>query len=90
MERSTHEKQRQHDRNTMVAARLANLERADTLNQGPRSANLPIGAISQAKAAEMLNVSERSLRAAKAVMASLDLAETVEHGLMCVVRRQAA
>lgn len=37
----------------IVGARLANMERTDTLRQGSRSANLPIGNISQQQAADM-------------------------------------
>jgi len=52
----------------MVAAKLANMERVDTLRQGSRPANLPIGAISQSEAASLLIVSERSLRDAKTIL----------------------
>ncbi len=46
-----------------MAAKLANLKAGDNQHKaGP--ANLPDHSISQAQAAEMLNVSERSVRAA--------------------------
>ena len=41
----------------MIGAKIANMERTDTLKQGSRSANLPNGKISQPEAAKMLNVS---------------------------------
>jgi N6-adenosine-specific RNA methylase IME4 len=52
----------------MIAAKLANIERIDTLNRGSRPAILPIGAVSQPEAAERLHVSPRSLRSAKVVL----------------------
>ena len=51
----------------VVAARLANITRESTLMQGSRSADLPIGAISQSQAAKMLNVSERMVRTVRAI-----------------------
>lgn len=66
-----------------VAAKLANMKRTDTLVQN-RSANLPDGdaAVSQAQAAEMLNVSERTLRTAKKVIeqGAPELVAAVEQG----------
>ena len=55
---------------TMVAARIANMKRGGTgSNQhGSRAANLPVSSVSQSKAAKMLNVSERSVRDATAVI----------------------
>ena len=50
-----------------MAARLANITRESTLMQGSRSADLPIGAISQSQAAKMLNVSERMVRTVRAI-----------------------
>jgi ParB-like chromosome segregation protein Spo0J len=65
----------------MVAEKLANMERSDTLKTGSRSANLPIGAVSQSSAAEKLNVSERSVRDARAIReSSSDLAGKVLSG----------
>lgn len=58
----------------MVAARLANVPHGGLREGNPKheiqAANLPLDvpAISQAKAAELLNVSERSLRTAKKVI----------------------
>ena len=45
----------------MIGAKIANMERTDTLKQGSRSANLPNGKISQPEAAKMLNVNKRTL-----------------------------
>ncbi len=39
----------------MVAVKIANMEKTDTLNRGSRSANLPNGKVSQSEAADMLN-----------------------------------
>lgn len=78
-----------------VAAKLANMKREDTLVNF-RSANLPITenieenrnqpAISNAKAAEMLNVSERSVRTAKSVLdhGAPELMAAVERGEVAV------
>jgi hypothetical protein len=52
----------------LVAARIANLEKTDTLNQGARSADLRIGKISQDRAAQMLNVGKRSVQVAKEII----------------------
>jgi N6-adenosine-specific RNA methylase IME4/ParB-like chromosome segregation protein Spo0J len=70
----------------MVAARLANMQRTDTLNRGSRSATLPNGAISQADAAEMLNVSTRAVTGAKAVQdkATPALIQAVDRGDIAV------
>jgi hypothetical protein len=57
-------------RRAMIAARIANMRREDTLNRGSRSANLPIGAVSQPDAATMLHVSTRSVTDAKTVLKS--------------------
>jgi N6-adenosine-specific RNA methylase IME4 len=67
----------------MVAAKLANLEdgqRAD------RSANLPTSPVTQSTAATMLNVSERTVRAAKEVQreAVPELVAKVERGEVSV------
>jgi len=65
----------------MVAARLANLNKSDTLRQGSRPANLPIGAVSQPEAAELLNVGERTVRDAKLIEREAPvLAEQVMRG----------
>ena len=50
----------------MIAARLANIKREDTLNRGPRSANLPNG-VSQPEAAKLMGVSSRLVRSAKTI-----------------------
>lgn len=70
----------------MIAAKLANMTREDTLNQGPRSANLQNGKVSQSDAAKMLNVSQRTVASAKAVVEDgiPDLVEAVEQGEMSV------
>lgn len=67
-----------------AAARLANLSRpAGRLQAGNLPTLLPI---TQADAADMLNVSDRSLRAAKVVVAQVtpDLARKVERGKVSV------
>lgn len=68
-----------------VAAKLANLKVGDNQHKaGP--ANLPDHSISQAQAAEMLNVSERSVRAAAKVLHDGDeeLVHAVERGDVAV------
>lgn len=68
-----------------VAAKLANLKAGD--NQHTTApANLPDHAVSQAQAAEMLNVSERSVRAAVKVLHDGDeeLVHAVERGDVAV------
>lgn len=66
-----------------VAAKLSNMKRTDTLVQN-RSANLQDGdaPVSQAQAAEMLNVSERSVASAKKVIeqGTPELVDAVERG----------
>ena len=65
----------------MVAAKLANIEREDTLKQGSRSANLPIGKISQTQAAKLLNVSDRSIRDAKSILKDApEKVKAIEYG----------
>lgn len=69
----------------MIAADLANVEREDTLNKGSRPANLPIGAITQADAAKMMNVSERSIREAKGIKESApELIDDIMSGNMTI------
>lgn len=63
----------------MVAARLANLPAHRPRKE--KSANLPTLSVSQPEAAQLLNVSERSLRTAKSLMESEpELAKQVELG----------
>jgi ParB-like chromosome segregation protein Spo0J len=67
----------------MVAAKLASIERGHfNGNQHVVSANLPIPTLRQGAAADLLNVSERSLRNARTVQASgiPELASAVEQG----------
>ena len=62
---------------------MANIERTDTLRRGPRSADLPDGTISQPQAAELLNVSERTVRDAKLIasrMANMERTDTLKRG----------
>lgn len=65
----------------MVAGRLSNLKRSDTLKQGTRSANLQNG-VSQSAAAHRVSVSPRSVASAKRVIDDgvPELSEAVEHG----------
>lgn len=66
-----------------VAAKLANMSRGGNgSNQFSKSANLPVSDVSQAEAAAMLNVSERSLRTAKKIQETADdsLLEKVDSG----------
>ena len=70
-----------------VAAKLANIQFGTfTANQHVGAANLPTPPVSQAKAAEMLNVSERSVRAATKVIHEGDesLVKAVERGDVAV------
>lgn len=66
----------------MVAAKLANLSDG----QKTSSANLPSIAVTQSDAAEMLNVSTRSVTSAKKIIedAPLEVAKAVERGAMSV------
>lgn len=70
-----------------VAAKLANMKRTDTLVQN-RSANLQNGepSVTQARAAEMLNVSERSVATAKKVIeqGAPELVDAVERGVASI------
>lgn len=71
----------------MVAAKLANIQQNSfSGNQHVPAANLPTPAVSQAKAAEMLNVSERTVRAASKVKddAVPELSRAVERGEVSV------
>ena len=69
----------------LIGARLANLPHGV---RSDRAANLPVSAVTQADAAKMLNVSERGVRAAKAVMDRADPAvfKAVEQGRLAVSR----
>ena len=69
----------------MVAGKLANMNRTDTLIQN-RGANLPNGSVTNATAAELLNVSERSVKTARKVRDKADesLVEAVESGTVSV------
>jgi hypothetical protein len=68
-----------------VAAKLANLAHGGN-RKSDQAANLPVGSVTQAKAAEMLNVSERSVRAAAKVIHDGDeeLIHAVERGEVAV------
>ena len=69
----------------IIASRIANIEKIDTLKQGSRSANLPIGKISQAEAAEKFNISERMIRTVKSIERSApELIERMESGHITV------
>jgi ParB-like chromosome segregation protein Spo0J len=70
----------------MVAAKLANITRTDTLKHGARPATLPIGKVSQPAAARMLSVSDRLVRHAKIVCekAAPTLVQRVERGEIAV------
>ncbi len=67
----------------MVAARLASLKQGRPTD---KPANLPVSIPTQPKAAEMLNVSERSVRSARAVIdrGTPELAHKVETGKIAV------
>jgi len=70
----------------MVAAKLANMQREDTLKQGSRSANLQNGAMSQSDAADRLHVSPRSVADASKVRSTgtARLVDRVEAGEIAV------
>jgi hypothetical protein len=73
-QRNLYESQR-----AVIAKRLANMPLGGDIYY--RSANLPTGSISQAKAAEMLNVRDRSIRTVAAVeRAAPDLIPYIESG----------
>jgi hypothetical protein len=67
----------------MVAAKLANISHGGSRVQAE---NLPLASVTQAQAAEMLNVSDRMVRAAKKVNeeAPLEVIQAVEQGAMSV------
>jgi N6-adenosine-specific RNA methylase IME4/ParB-like chromosome segregation protein Spo0J len=66
-----------------VAAKLANMERTDTLKQGSRSPNLEDGKVSIPNAAEMLNVGKSTVATYKAVAAAMpELVEKMDSGEM--------
>jgi ParB family chromosome partitioning protein len=69
----------------MVAAKLSNMNRVDTLIQN-RSANLQNDKVSRAEAAELLNVSERTVNAAAKVKdeGTPELVHAVESGAASV------
>lgn len=74
----------------MVAAKLANMrrggDRPSANDSNFESANLPNGNVSQPQAAEMLNVSERTVRSAKKVIdyAIPEITQKVDSGEMSV------
>lgn len=71
----------------MVAAKLANMPQSPGINQHTEvTANLPGAALTQAAAGELLNVSERTVRAASRVHAhgTAELVAAVESGEMAV------
>jgi hypothetical protein len=61
----------------MVAAKLANMRQGNF----SKAANLPVSPVSQSHAAEMLNVSERTVRSAREVLdeGAPELVEAVQH-----------
>lgn len=66
----------------VVAAKLANMKQGNY----SKAANLPVSPVSQSDAADMLNVSERTVRSARAVIdeGAPELVEAVEHGRVSV------
>lgn len=66
----------------MVAAKLANMRQGNF----SKAANLPVSPVSQSHAAEMLNVSERTVRSAREVLdeGAPELVEAVQHGRVSV------
>lgn len=68
-----------------VAAKLANLAHGGD-RKSDQAANLPVEAVTQVQAAEMLNVSERSVRAAAKVLRDGDesLVQAVERDEVAV------
>lgn len=70
----------------MVAAKLSNLEHGGNRKATDQAANLPLDPVPQSKAAEMLNVSERTVRAAVKIKDSGvdELVHAVEQGTMSV------
>jgi DNA modification methylase len=75
----------------VVAAGLANMENGGWRGNQWQSANLPTAKITQAEAAAMLNVSERTLRTVKAVeRAAPELLERMESGELTANEAQKA
>jgi hypothetical protein len=66
----------------IVAAKLANMRQGNF----SKAANLPVSPVSQSSAADMLNVSERTVRSARTVIdeGAPELVEAVEHGRVSV------
>lgn len=63
--KNLHRRHLNESQRAMVAAKMANMDSSDTRMTGSRPANLQDGKISVPKAAEMLNVGERTVRNAK-------------------------
>lgn len=84
MSKNLHRRHLNESQRSMVAARLANMRQGARTDLAEPSANLP--KVAQPEAAAMLNVSERSVRAAKAVQdkAVPELARAVEFGKLAV------
>ncbi len=70
----------------MIAAKLMNLKHGGQRGDKKQGANLPPGSVSSAAAAGMLNVSQRSVKTARAVRdhAKPEIVEAVERGKMSV------
>ena len=77
-----HRRQLSESQRAMVGERISTLNRNDTLKKGSRSANLRNGKKSTKEAAELMNVSERSITSAKKVQRQgvPELIDKVEFG----------
>jgi len=83
LSRNLHRRHLNESQRALVAARIANMRQGARTDLEP-SANLP-EVVSQSKAADLLNVSERSLRNAKVILTEApDLVPAIEAGEMTV------
>lgn len=89
LSKNLHRRHLTESQRAMIAAKVANIKREDTLKRGDsRSANLPNGAVTQTQAAELLNVSPRSVTAANRVrnFCVPEVQQAVERGELTVSR----
>ncbi len=84
--RNLHRRHLTTSQRAMIAAKLMNLKHGGQRGDKKQGANLPPGSVSSAAAAGMLNVSQRSVKTARAVRdhAKPEIVEAVERGKMSV------
>jgi hypothetical protein len=67
--KNLHRRHLNESQRAMVADKIANMKRADTLKRGTQIPDAPIGATGQRQAAEKFNVSRRTIQKARLVQA---------------------